>query len=170
VTTTIQKPELFHRIVYFSRARPGLDQSAVEELVRSAKIKNFSQGITGALLFERGYFFQVLEGPKAGIESLFRAIQNDDRHTDVQLLIEDDLANREFDHWSLAWNRENDKALSEHFEELTASISASGLTRHDLGMIRKFLVIFHGLLPTPLEKESMAAVRRAAATRHARSS
>ena len=159
VTMTIQDPELLHWIVYLSRARPGLDQSAVEELVQSARIKNRSLGITGALLFERGHFFQVLEGPKASIQSVFRAIQNDDRHTDVQLLIEDDLADRQFDNWSLAWNRQNDKALSEHFGELRASISSFGLTPHELGMIQKFLVVFHGLLPAPSEMESTAAVR-----------
>ena len=136
-----------HRIVYLSRASLGLTEGAIDQLVQSAREKNARLGITGALLFERGHFFQVLEGPRRELRALFRKIRADERHSEVRLLIEDDSDCRRFASWSLAWNRKNDESLSEHFNELRASVISPGPLGNDLDLIQKFLVIFHGFLP-----------------------
>ncbi len=156
---TIHDPETVHRIVYLSRARSGLDEGAVEKLVKSARTKNRKLGITGALLFEQGHFFQILEGPRKEVRSLFRAIQNDERHEQVHLLIEETLRNRQFNGWSLAWNRDTDRTLSEHFRELKEVISSPRSTACDLPSIHKFLIIFHGLLPDNHRKEQWESDR-----------
>ena len=141
-----QDKESVHRIVYISRAAPDLDEDAVEELVQRARVKNAKLEITGALLFERDHFFQILEGRREDVQGLFETITVDPRHSDVQLLIDDDLESHQFTVWSLAWNRVNDHVISESFEELKEAV-ASPAPREDLGMIHKFLIMLHGFLP-----------------------
>jgi hypothetical protein len=126
-----------------SHASPWLDENSVDELVQTARHKNACTGVTGALFFERRRFFQVLEGERSAIVSLFDKIRSDDRHSDVQLLIEDDLESRQFASWSMAWNRVNDVILSERFSELKQSVASSTPLPCDLEMIHKFLVVLH---------------------------
>ncbi|HEU4678145.1 MAG TPA: BLUF domain-containing protein [Terrimicrobiaceae bacterium] len=134
-----------HRIVYLSRASPGLDENAVDQLVQSARKKNARLGITGVLFFERGHFLQVLEGGREDIQVLFQKIRSDERHSGLQLLVEDDLESRQFGSWSLAWTRDNNAILSERFSELKKSVASP--CPEDLAMIHKFLVVLHDCLP-----------------------
>jgi hypothetical protein len=133
-----------HRIVYVSHASLWLGENAVGELVRTARNNNARMGVTGALFFERGRFFQVLEGDRSTILALFDRIRSDDRHSEVQLLIEDDLENRQFASWSMAWNRVNNVILSERFSDLKQSVVSPTPVPSDLEMIHKFLVVLHG--------------------------
>lgn len=134
-------------MVYLSHASPGLDENAVDQIVQSARTNNARLGITGVLLFERGHFLQVLEGGKEEIHALFQKIRSDNRHSDVRLLIEDDLEDRQFGSWSMAWNRVNNAVLSERFCEMKKSVASPFPSPEDLAMIHKFLVVLHGFLP-----------------------
>ena len=163
---TIPDSNTHHRIVYFSQAKPNLDREAVDDLVRNARVKNRKLGITGALLYEKGYFLQVLEGPRKDVRELFRAIQVDDRHEKVHLLIEDDLEHRRFSGWNLAWNRGTDEALSEHLEGLKESLTHRRSTAADLPSIHKFLIIFHSLIPEKNSGDQEGTPRESATTAH----
>jgi hypothetical protein len=130
--------------VYVSHASPWLGENDVDELVRAARNNNARMGVTGALFFERGRFFQVLEGERSALVPLFDRIRSDDRHSNVQLLIEDDLESRQFGSWSMAWNRVNNVILSERFSDLKQSVVSPTPVPSDLEMIHKFLVVLHG--------------------------
>lgn len=99
-------PEL-HRVVYCSRNTiPGGEASLRRELARileSARRNNGARGVTGALLYNGGYFAQILEGPRGEVEEIFEAIQNDDRHSDITVIENSRAAARMFPEWSMAF-------------------------------------------------------------------
>ncbi len=99
--------ERIYRILYCSQNCLGgsLDQQAVEirKVLTTARTNNAARGITGALLFNAGYFAQVLEGPMSRVEEIFEKIQRDPRHTDVTILEAQHVTGRDFPDWSMAF-------------------------------------------------------------------
>ena len=79
-----------HRLVYYSRnTLSGSEQAIaleIQQVLASSRRNNAADGITGALMFNRGCFAQVLEGPRPALERTFERIQRDMRHEDVLLL------------------------------------------------------------------------------------
>ena len=94
------------RILYCSKNLiAGGDQQQADVLstiLQTARRKNAEQGVTGALLYNAGYFAQVLEGPKTAIEATFERIQRDERHGDVTVLEFAESDTRDFAEWSMA--------------------------------------------------------------------
>jgi hypothetical protein len=78
-------------------------ESEVKSILASATKNNPSLDITGALLFSGGYFCQTIEGPEDSIEELFETIQMDDRHGEVTVLHFEEIEERGFSDWSMAF-------------------------------------------------------------------
>ncbi|MGB0701872.1 MAG: BLUF domain-containing protein [Pseudohongiellaceae bacterium] len=78
-------------------------ESEVKSILASATKNNPSMDITGALLFSGGYFCQTIEGPEDSIEELFETIQMDDRHGEVTVLHFEEIEERGFSDWSMAF-------------------------------------------------------------------
>ena len=70
--------------------------------MRVARSNNTARGITGALMFYGGWFAQVLEGDEAAIQTLFKAIAADTRHSSVQVTEQGTVAARAFGRWAMA--------------------------------------------------------------------
>jgi Sensors of blue-light using FAD len=65
-------------------------------LVERARRANLEHDITGQLLYFDHSFMQYLEGPAAEISALWRQLQQDPRHYDVELLARYPLAQRQY--------------------------------------------------------------------------
>ncbi len=65
-------------------------------LVERARRANLEHGITGQLLYLDHSFMQYLEGPGAVLDVLWRQLQQDPRHYDVELLARYPLARRQY--------------------------------------------------------------------------
>ena len=95
-----------YKIVYCSKnyieGAPGDRDSEILQILSTARANNGRQAVTGALLFNSGYFAQVLEGPQAAIERLFEKIQRDSRHGEVTVLESGKAKARSFPDWSMA--------------------------------------------------------------------
>lgn len=95
------------RVVYVSHNTiTGDDEALSREVVKildTARSRNAEVGITGALLFNRGLFAQVLEGAVKHVEQTFERIQCDQRHAEVSLLAYERISERSFDQWSMAY-------------------------------------------------------------------
>ena len=65
------------RLVYVSRAAPGLDTTEVYAIIRHAHAGNAVSGVTGALVFLDGWFVQLLEGPAAALDARLASIRRD---------------------------------------------------------------------------------------------
>jgi hypothetical protein len=75
----------------------------ITQILQTARRKNKEQDVTGALLFNSGYFAQALEGPRLAIEQIFETIQRDPRHGDVTVLSSQTGGHRDFPEWSMAY-------------------------------------------------------------------
>lgn len=89
------------RLMYASRAVPALDQEELLAILRNSKSNNPVQGITGVLCFSEGIFLQVLEGGRSAVSRLYHRIAADPRHTDVELLLFEEISERRFASWSM---------------------------------------------------------------------
>lgn len=64
---------------------------------------NKENNITGCLIYYSGQFIQLIEGDVAVIDSIFRKIVLDSRHSDISLLCRSRIDEREFGNWSMAY-------------------------------------------------------------------
>jgi len=86
---------------YFSEISRGINLSNLSEITSKAVISNKSNGITGILFFDYGYFGQILEGERGNVEDTWEKIQKDKRHQNVKLLSLTDIKERRFPDWAM---------------------------------------------------------------------
>ena len=95
------------RLVYTSQNRmSGSDSeiaAEIAEVLARSKRNNARAGVTGALMFNKGAFAQVLEGRRESVEETFERIQRDARHGDVTVLQCGIAPARTFANWSMAF-------------------------------------------------------------------
>jgi hypothetical protein len=89
------------RLLYASRAVPTVDQEELQNILRQSKRANPQLGITGLLCFSDGIFLQVLEGGRSAVNRLYGRIAADPRHTQVELLLYQEVSARRFAGWSM---------------------------------------------------------------------
>ena len=135
-----------HRIVCISTAVAPMTEPDLRDLLVKARAKNAALDITGTLVYEKGHFFQVLEGDAAAVKTLFETIKKDDRHCHVRLMIEDDIETRQFGEWSMAWSKLNHKALLTTFVDISKAAGVSAMITPDHEMIRRFVGVLNGFL------------------------
>ncbi|QXQ06138.1 BLUF domain-containing protein [Sphingosinicellaceae bacterium] len=93
-----------YRLVYYSHnAIRGDAANAITSILAKSQANNQRVGVTGALMFNRGCFAQVLEGGRDAVEAVFERIQQDERHGDVSLLAFDAVPSRAFANWSMGF-------------------------------------------------------------------
>jgi len=72
------------------------------DILRVARPRNLSLGVTGALLAHRGYFAQVLEGARGNGDVLMDYIGRDPRHEAIRIVRAEERRDRMFANWSMA--------------------------------------------------------------------
>jgi hypothetical protein len=92
-----------YRLVYSSEASPGLAPAELEGMLAESRIRNAKHGISGVLVFVDGAFLQVLEGEKADVLDLMGRIERDPRHHGVKVFYEQEVDERAFESWSMAY-------------------------------------------------------------------
>jgi hypothetical protein len=94
---------MIFQITYSSVAKPELTISDIEEIMAEAVNNNAANDITGCLIFNQGYFLQILEGNKQNVMNLLDKIRLDDRHDHVIILSEGQTNSRTFKEWAMAY-------------------------------------------------------------------
>ncbi|MFK7857960.1 MAG: BLUF domain-containing protein [Granulosicoccus sp.] len=134
------------RLIYISSNRiRGDDASvrmAIDSILDSARIANAQADITGALMFNKGRFAQILEGRRVDIEETFERIQYDDRHSDVVILSFEKVVARSFSFWSMGYVGENQQ-MSEVFDSIR---NTSGFVASDIPAERIFTLLRESLI------------------------
>lgn len=105
-----------YRLAYYSlNALPtGQDTEAeVRRILEVSRRNNARADITGALLYTSGCFAQILEGDYAAVERTFETIQNDERHTAIVPLQFEQVSERGFGPWSMAYVGTDRNAIAE---------------------------------------------------------
>lgn len=114
--------ELYH-LVYVSIATHEMSDDELKALLVQARDKNQSRGITGMLLYKKGFFMQALEGEQNVVEERFKVISKDSRHESVSIICENSISARKFPNWSMGFNKidQNSESLVGFSDFLTSS-------------------------------------------------
>jgi len=90
-------------LCYASAATKQFNRQDIVNLLLQSRAKNARLGISGMLLYVAPSFFQVLEGERAVVASLYDTIARDQRHGDVLKLIEEPIEERAFADWTMGY-------------------------------------------------------------------
>lgn len=88
-------------LVYVSRALTLFTDQALVKLVQGASSSNAAKSITGMLLFNDGYFFQILEGEEAVVRQVMEKIARDPRHAEIHVVFEQFIDKRRCPNWNM---------------------------------------------------------------------
>lgn len=89
------------RLIYTSKLNDGIDPSELARIHETALRNNAKTGMTGMLAFGNDHFLQVLEGGRIAVNQVFAKIAADPRHKEALLLEYREIAERDFDQWSM---------------------------------------------------------------------
>lgn len=106
-----------YSLIYRSVARDSFNKSMIYKMLSEARDFNAEHGITGCLLYHKGEFIQLLEGAYQEVKTLFERIEKDDRHIQVELLEEEEVSDRLFDEWSMAFQDIGDEDQHSKYKE-----------------------------------------------------
>ncbi|WP_071688771.1 BLUF domain-containing protein [Nioella sediminis] len=137
-------------IAYVSQAERPFSQEDLGELLRHSRARNEKDGVTGCLVyrfnedFRRGNFIQVLEGPDAAIDDVWRRISNDTRHHTIVVIDEGPIDDRMFSNWSMGFKNVDADDLTgvEGFADLGSDAfwqrASDGELSNGLQLLRSF--------------------------------
>ncbi|PKQ63944.1 hypothetical protein BZG02_07995 [Labilibaculum filiforme] len=94
--------KLIH-IVYISISHRDLSEKELSDFLREIRAKNKKLNITGLLLYKDGSFIQVIEGEEETLQTLFKQVKNDSRHTNIIELLTEPITERSFPDWSMGF-------------------------------------------------------------------
>ena len=89
------------RLLYASRALKDIDSAFIESILDKSRSHNPNAGVTGILCYSGRIFMQVLEGNRREVSHLYNSIVADSRHTDVEILLFEDIMERRFFNWTM---------------------------------------------------------------------
>lgn len=92
-----------YELVYTSVPTRDLSSSELETLLKRAQLNNDTHGITGMLAFDGQRFMQILEGTEETVSALYKLIETDPRHTDVEVLHQSNMTKRAYSDWTMAF-------------------------------------------------------------------
>ncbi|MEM6422540.1 MAG: BLUF domain-containing protein [Pseudomonadota bacterium] len=88
-------------LMYLSRSLVDPEGLEMREIALSSQRNNARRGLTGFLYYDCDTFLQVLEGPRAEVESVYDAIKRDSRHDRIHLIASHPILQRAFGGWSM---------------------------------------------------------------------
>ena len=101
-------------LIYVSTSVKLLNDEELLDILKVSRENNSSRDVTGLLLYKGGNFMQVLEGPDEVVEAVYETIKTDPRHKDVFVLSREQISNRQFPAWEMAFqNLDNPEVKNE---------------------------------------------------------
>jgi hypothetical protein len=92
------------QLVYYSISNLELTSEDMTDILVSARAYNSKNKITGCLLYHNKIFLQLLEGEKEIVLNLYESIKKDKRHSNITFLVEEEIKDRMFPGWSMAFH------------------------------------------------------------------
>ena len=132
---------LFH-LIYASQEAHEFSKQDIVELLSNARKKNQQLDVHGMLLYDKGSFFQILEGDKDIIHDLFDEIVKDDRHQKVTKIIFEAIPDMFFPDWSMGYSSLSRRELEQIDGMNDFFVGQTCLADIDPGRARKLLTAF----------------------------
>jgi hypothetical protein len=104
--------DLVHCIYCSISSTPEVGPADLESILEKSRQNNAKLEITGILLYWNGSFFQVLEGDRSAVETLFETIAADTRHLRVTKIVIEPIAERAFGSWTMGYPKISSKELA----------------------------------------------------------
>ena len=89
------------RLLYASRTSKEIDSTVLDSILAQSRSHNPVAGVTGILCYSANIFMQVLEGNRREVSKLYNVIAGDSRHSDVEILLFEDITERRFSNWTM---------------------------------------------------------------------
>jgi len=120
-------------IAYVSVATTPMTDDEIAELLTKSRLNNERHGITGALLYHRDRFIQIVEGDDETVLARFEIIAADPRHRSVHKMRERQIGVRQFPQWTMGFRSLSDESLKQldGFEDFFARTGRARLEHAD---------------------------------------
>lgn len=99
------------QLTYHSKAATDIGRKDLLDIMETATTNNARLGITGCLLYHKGFFLQILEGEEKIVREMFERISLDKRNKQITLLSTDQSDFRIFKEWDMAYYQLPDRQL-----------------------------------------------------------
>ena len=138
---------MLHHLIYVSRAQKLMKPSDNLSLLAASKEYNSTHQISGVLVYKSKTFVQLIEGPRREVQNLYRKIRKDNRHTEIQTLLNEPTYNRYYPEPGLefhALDNTPQSALPPYSKSLNSDYDISDFTQHPEHALR-LLVSFRDM-------------------------
>lgn len=111
---------MIQQIVYYSISDTIIDKKTITDILETSRVNNSKKNITGCLLYHDKVFLQLIEGEQEELNKLYEIIKEDKRHTNVTLIIKEDINKRMFPGWNMAFHEfdKNNSSLEKFVESI----------------------------------------------------
>ena len=113
-----------NQLVYISQATRKMSSTELNDILNTAKSNNQGIDVTGSLFYNGGWFLQVLEGPAATLNALYKKIEKDPRHKNSRILYNEPAKFRTFTRWSMNMTNLDDRQ-ADKYAQLVEVIEAA---------------------------------------------
>lgn len=128
--------------IYNSAATKHFSDEELLELLEAARNNNAARNVGGMLLYVDECFFQVLEGEQEQVSEIVEAIRADTRHDKITEIINEPIAKRSFQEWTMGFAQVSHEDLSEIVGLNDFFNNQSILSDLDSGRAKKLLHAF----------------------------
>lgn len=90
-----------YRLIYKSRSAKAFNWDIVRDITSTSEANNERSGVSGVLIASRSHLLQVLKGKFESINSVFRRIAVDDRHSELSIVSFSVVDARLFGGWGM---------------------------------------------------------------------
>jgi len=117
-----------NQLVYLSQAIRKMSRQDLVSIQEKSKQNNEPIEVTGSLFYNGGWFLQILEGPLPVLDSLYKKIEADPRHTNSRIIYNEPAKFRTFGRWSMNMINLEDRQ-ADRYSELVEVIDAARANR-----------------------------------------
>jgi Sensors of blue-light using FAD len=107
------------RIIYCSQATSDISPDELVALLELSRNNNQQAGLSGMLLYCSQSFLQVLEGDEDALQATYARISVDDRHMNLRMLMNADVAAPMFPDWTMGFEHVDDEELADELDGFT---------------------------------------------------
>ncbi|MFA6014605.1 MAG: EAL domain-containing protein [Gallionellaceae bacterium] len=90
-------------LLYISQACGKIDEQHLKQIVEISRKNNQAQGLTGCLLYQDGYYMQLLEGRREDVLGLMEKVKHDPLHHNIQIVAQGNEQRRIFLDWGMGF-------------------------------------------------------------------
>jgi Sensors of blue-light using FAD len=108
------------RIIYCSQSTIDFSPDELVELLEAARHHNAESQLSGMLLYCSQSFLQMLEGDPAALEETYGRITRDERHNNLRLLMDTEIASRMFADWTMGFAHLDEDELADELDGYVA--------------------------------------------------